>query len=45
MHLAVGPVEIMWGNFVAVLIDFLVVAAVVYWLFKGLGLEKLDKKA
>jgi len=29
---------------VSVIIDFLIVAAVVYFGFKGLGLEKLDKK-
>ncbi|NTV55052.1 MAG: MscL family protein [Candidatus Moranbacteria bacterium] len=40
----VGDSKIMWGDFVSVLIDFLIVAAVVYFGFKGLGLEKLDKK-
>lgn len=32
------------GSFIAVVIDFLIVAAVVYYLFKGLGLDKLDAK-
>lgn len=36
--------EILWGNFVSVLINFLVVAAVVYYGFKGLGLDKIDAK-
>ncbi|MBC7106197.1 MAG: MscL family protein [Firmicutes bacterium] len=44
-YLTLGPAKIMWGNFLSVLIDFLVVAAVVYWLFRVLGVEKLDKKA
>jgi large conductance mechanosensitive channel len=44
MSLSVGPVEIMLGSFVAVLIDFLVIAAVVYFGVKKLGLDKLDKK-
>jgi len=32
------------GNFVMVLINFLVIMAVVYYGFKGLGLDKLDKE-
>jgi large conductance mechanosensitive channel len=39
-----GSVEIMVGSFVGVLIDFLVIALVVYYGVKGLGLDKLDKK-
>lgn len=44
MSLSVGSVEIMWGSFVSVLIDFLVIAAVVYYGVSALGLDKLDKK-
>ncbi|MFH1967028.1 MAG: MscL family protein [Patescibacteria group bacterium] len=44
MSFKLGPVEIMIGSFVAVLIDFLVIAAVVYFGVKKLGLDKLDKK-
>jgi len=44
MSLKVGQVEIMWGSFIAVAIDFLVIALVVYYGVKGLGLDKLDKK-
>lgn len=40
----VGPVEIMWGSFVSTLIDFVIIALVVYYGFKVLGLTKLDKK-
>lgn len=44
MSLKLGPAEIMFGSFVSVLIDFLVIAGVVYFGVKGLGLDKLDKK-
>lgn len=40
----IGPVAIMWGDFLSVLIDFTIVASVVYFGIKGLGLDKLDKK-
>jgi large conductance mechanosensitive channel len=42
--ITVGSAKIMWGDFVGVLIDFLVIAAVVYFGVKGLKLDKLDKK-
>lgn len=42
--LVLGPVKIMWGSFVGSVIDFLIIAAVVYFGFKVLGLEKIDKK-
>ena len=40
----VGPVEILWGSFVATVIDFVIIALVIYYGFKLLRLEKLDKK-
>lgn len=40
----VAGAKIMVGNFISALIDFLIIAAVVYFIFKKLGLEKLDKK-
>lgn len=40
----IASAEIMWGSFLTVLIDFLVVALVVYFGVKGIGLDKLDKK-
>lgn len=43
-YLQIGAAKIMWGNFVSVLLDFVVVAAVVYFVFKKLGIEKLDSK-
>jgi large conductance mechanosensitive channel len=39
---AIGPV--MLGNFIVALIDFIILAAVVFFVFKGLGFESLDKK-
>lgn len=33
-----------WGAFVVAILTFITVAAVVYFVFKGLGLDKLDKK-
>lgn len=43
-NLKLGPVNIMWGNFVNVFVNFIVIAAVVYYGVKLLGLDKLDKK-
>lgn len=40
--LALGPV--MYGHFLSVMIDFVIIAAVVYFVFKKIGLEKMDKK-
>jgi large conductance mechanosensitive channel len=39
--LAVGPVT--YGQFITATIDFIIIAAVVYFVVKGLGLDKLDK--
>ncbi len=36
--------DFLWGAFVSQFISFVTVAAVVYFVFKGLHLEKLDKK-
>lgn len=43
-HIVLGDAKIMWGDFASVLIDFLIVAAVIYFGFRGLGLDKIDKK-
>jgi large conductance mechanosensitive channel len=42
-YFKIGPAKILWGHFVGTLIDFLVIAVVVYYGVKGLGLDKLDK--
>lgn len=40
----IGTATVLWGHFVSVIIDFLVVALVVYYGVKGLGLDRLDAK-
>jgi large conductance mechanosensitive channel len=42
--LSVGSAQILWGDFVSSLVDFAIIAAVVYFGFKALRLENLDKK-
>lgn len=42
--LKIGPVEILWGSFATTLIDFVIIALVIFYGFKLLKLEKLDKK-
>jgi len=42
--LKIGSAEVMWGSFLSVLIDFLVIASVVYFGVKKLKLDRLDKK-
>lgn len=44
MSWKVGPIEILWGHFLATLIDFVIIAAVIYGLVKVLKLDRLDKK-
>ena len=43
-YFALGSAKIMWGSFVSTAIDFLIIATVVYFGVKGLGLDRLDKK-
>ena len=40
----VGDATIRWGNFVNNVLNFVILAAVVYFAFKTLGLDRLDKK-
>lgn len=40
----IGQSKILWGDFVSILIDFLVIALVVYFGIKIIGLDRLDKK-
>lgn len=42
--LEIGSAKILYGDFIAVAIDFVVIALVVYFGVKILGLAKLDKK-
>jgi large conductance mechanosensitive channel len=41
--LTVGAATLKYGAFISSLIDFIIIALVVYFGFKMLGLEKLDK--
>lgn len=43
-YLQVGAAKILWGDFLNVFIDFVVVALVVYFGVKWLRLDKMDKK-
>jgi large conductance mechanosensitive channel len=43
-YLSIGPVKLMWGNFVNSVIDFAIIAAVVYFGVTALKLDKIDKK-
>lgn len=43
-YVLIGSSKLMWGDFISSVVDFLIVAAVVYFGFKALRLEKLDKK-
>jgi len=43
-YVKIGPAKFMWGDFVSNLIDFLVIASVVYFGVKVFHLDKLDKK-
>lgn len=42
--LKIGSAELLWGDFLSVLIDFLVIALVVYFGVKLLKLDTPDKK-
>ncbi len=44
MTLKIGPINILWGHFLATMIDFTIVASVVYTLVKVLKLDRIDKK-
>jgi large conductance mechanosensitive channel len=43
-YLSLGSAKLKWGDLVSVLIDFIVVALVVYFGVKWLKLDKMDKK-
>lgn len=40
----IGSAEILYGDLLSVLIDFLVIALVVYFGVKLIGIDKIDKK-
>lgn len=41
--IVIGQATLKWGAFISTVIDFMIVAAVVYFIVKGLRLDKLDK--
>ena len=41
---SIGSAKILYGDMISVLIDFIVVALVVYYGVKAIGLDRLDKK-
>ena len=40
-----GSISLKYGAFISTLVDFFIIAAVVYFGVKALGLDKLDKKS
>jgi large conductance mechanosensitive channel len=44
VYLQIGSAKILFGNFISSLIDFLIIAFVVYFGVKILGVDKSDKK-
>jgi len=42
-YLQIGSAKIMWGDFVSSLVDFIIIAFIVYFSVKVLGVSKLDK--
>ncbi len=42
--LSIGSAKVLYGDFISVTIDFLIIALVVYFGVKILGVNKLDKK-
>lgn len=40
----IGTVSIKWGAFLSTMVDFVIIAAVIYFGVKAIGLDKLDKK-
>ena len=43
-YLTIGNAKIMWGDFVSSFIDFIIIALIVYFGVKVLGIDKLDQK-
>ena len=43
-YFQIGPAKVMYGNFINSLIDFIIIAFVVYFGVKVFNVEKLDKK-
>ena len=44
LSIPIGESSVKIGSFISNLIDFVIIAAIVYFVFKGLRLENLDRK-
>lgn len=44
MYFQIGSAKVLWGHFVSTLIDFIILAYIIYFIMKSLKLEKIDKK-
>ncbi|MDD5696428.1 MAG: MscL family protein [Candidatus Pacebacteria bacterium] len=42
--IGIGSAKILYGDLISVIVDFIVIALVVYYGVKAIGLDKLDKK-
>jgi large conductance mechanosensitive channel len=45
LYWQIGSTQILFGSFISSLIDFLIIALVIYFSVKILGIDKLDKKS
>jgi len=43
-YIPIGTAKIMWGNFISSFIDFIIIALIVYFGVKILGVDKIDKE-
>ncbi|MDH7476005.1 MAG: MscL family protein [Microgenomates group bacterium] len=44
MSFQIAGAKILWGHFLSTTLDFLIISLVVYFIVKGLKVEKIDKK-
>lgn len=43
-YVTIGPSKIMYGDMISAIVDFVVLALVVYFALKMIGFDKIDKK-
>lgn len=43
-YFQIGSSKVLWGSFVSGVVDFIIIALIVYFGVKILGIDKLDKK-
>ena len=44
MYFQIAGAKVMWGNFLSSLIDFIILAFVVYMIIKAINISKVEKK-